>query len=360
MRRVDAPRRDKRRRAAATSPLPPELSVRRLVRRALQIGVVAVAVIVALSTLPGLDEVRERVAGARPGWLLAALALKLASLLAFVVAFRGVYCPRMGWRLSFQIATAEQAANVLLPAGGAGGLALGAWALQRGGMETGHIARRTVAFFLITSLVNFSAIVLAGSALALGVGGSTGRALALVPAAVAAAVVVAVALLPRFLRRGPVSRKRARVLRAVTAGRAMLADGIDDAAALLRVLDPLVIAGAVGYMAFDVGALAAAFEAFGTVPAPGVLVLAYAVGQLGGLIPIPGGIGGVDGGLIAAFVVYGTSAPLATAAVLAYRVVQVGLPAAAGTAGFARLQRTLASSSDPAALCAPMAAGSLR
>jgi len=113
-------------------------------------------------------------------------------------------------------------------------------------------------------------------------------------------------------------------------------------------------------MGFDVGALAAAFAAFGDVPGPAVIVLAYAVGQLGGLIPIPGGIGGVDGGLIAAFVIYGTPAPVATAAVLAYRTVQLGLPAVVGTIGFVRLQRTLAHSSDPAALCAPMAAGALR
>ena len=136
--------------------------------------------------------------------------------------------------------------------------------------------------------------------------------------------------------------------------------GVHDAAALIRARDALVIGGAVGYMVFDAGALAAAFHGFGGVPAPGVLVVAYAVGQLGGLIPIPGGIGGVDGGLIAAFALYGTSASLATAAVLAYRVVQVGLPAAAGTVGFLRLQRTLTNSTNPAALCAPMAAGALR
>ena len=89
-------------------------------------------------------------------------------------------------------------------------------------------------------------------------------------------------------------------------------------------------------------------------------MLAYTIGQLGGLIPIPGGIGGVDGALIAAFVIYGTPAPDATAAVLAYRTIQLGVPAIVGTVGFVRLQRTLARSPDPAALCAPMAAGALR
>jgi hypothetical protein len=40
---------------------------------------------------------------------------------------------------------AEQGANSVLSVSGAGGLALGAWALRRGGMSTEHIGRRTCA-----------------------------------------------------------------------------------------------------------------------------------------------------------------------------------------------------------------------
>ena len=345
--------------SATGTALPPEFNARRLVWRALQIGLVVLVALVAISTLPGLGEVRERFANARPAWLLAVLGLKLGSVLAYVVAFRGIFCPRLGWRLSFQIATSEQAANVLLPTGGAGGLALGAWALQRGGMETGHIARRTVAFFLVTSSVNFAAIILAGVLLTLGFAGSASPALALAPAGLAVLVILAVLLLPRVLP-GGAKRPPGRLRRVVMAARAALADGIHDARALVRAGDPLVIGGALGYMALDVGALGAAFHAFGGGPPLGVLVLAYTLGQLGGLIPVPGGIGGVDGALIAALVIYGTSAPGATAAVLAYRAVQLGLPAIIGTAAFVQLQRTLARSPDPAALCAPMAAGALR
>jgi uncharacterized membrane protein YbhN (UPF0104 family) len=344
---------------ATRTALPPKFDVRHLVRRTVWIGLILLVVLVAVSTLPGLGEVRERFATAQPAWLLGALGLKLGSVLAYVAAFRGVFCPRLDWRLSFEIATSEQAANVLLPTGGAGGLALGAWALQRGGMPTGHIARRTVAFFLITSSVNFAAVILAGVALALGIAGSAPPGLALAPAALAALAVLAVVLLPRVLPEGA-GRPRGWLRGAVTAAVAALADGIHDARALVLAGDPLVIGGAVGYMGLDVGALGAAFHAFGVAPSAGVLVLSYTVGQLGGLIPIPGGIGGVDGGLIGALVVYGISAPEATAAVLAYRTVQLGVPAIVGTVAFVRLQRTLARSSNPTALCAPMAAGALR
>src|SRR5438046_2935471 len=89
----------------------------------------------------------------------------------------------MPWGFSTQVGLSEQAANVLLPAGGAGGLALGAWALNRAGMSSDHIARRTVAFFVITSSTNFVVAVLAGAALLLGVlPGGASTALAAVPA----------------------------------------------------------------------------------------------------------------------------------------------------------------------------------
>lgn len=335
--------------------MPPELDPRHLVRRLALLGLVVLAVGAAVSAIPGLGEVRQRLAHIGPGWLSVALALKLASMLAFVAAFRGVYCHRLAWRLSGEVAAAELAANVLLPTGGAGGLALGAWALQRGGMPTAHIARRTVAFFLITSSVNFAAVIIAGVLLALGLAGSAPLALALVPAALAAAIALAVVALPRVLP-DRASDTDGRLLRGLGTGAAALADGIRDAVALLRSGEPLLLGGAVGYMAFDVATLAAAFHALGDAPAIGTLVLAYAVGQLGGLIPLPGGIGGTDGGLIAAFVIYGTPLAAATAAVLAYRVFQLGLPTLIGTIAFARLRRTLARSSEPAALCAPMAA----
>src|SRR5207248_2410938 len=79
--------------------------------------------------------------------------------LSYVVVFRAVFCQRMRWRLAYQIGIAEQGANSVLSVSGAGGLALGAWALHRGGMSAEHIGRRTVAFFLLTSLANVAFVV---------------------------------------------------------------------------------------------------------------------------------------------------------------------------------------------------------
>ena len=157
----------------------------------------------------------------------------------------------------------EQAANVLLPTGGAGGLALGAWALRRIGMPAERIGRRTVAFFLITSSVNFAAVVVAGLGLAAGVlPGEVALATALVPALLGVPRSRRCAALPRLVGGDRRARRRA-LARALTKAGTYVADGVRDAISLLGSGRPLVVGGAIAYMALDVLALAAVFAAFG-------------------------------------------------------------------------------------------------
>ncbi|MEA2232769.1 MAG: putative heme transporter [Solirubrobacteraceae bacterium] len=320
-------------------------------RLALRLGLIVVVVAalgVAVTSLPGLDELRDRLASASPEWLAIALALQACSCLAFVAAFRGVFCRRLPWRLSYEIAMAAQGTNVLLPSGGAGGLALAAWALRRTGMPAQRLARRTVAFYVLTSSVNFMTAVFAGGALALGLlAGGGSLALTGGPAAAAALVIVVVLALPSILGHDRGQRLSRRAVADALSG------GIADAVMLARSGNPQILAGAVGFMAFDVAALAAAFAAIGALPPIGVLLLGYVVGQLGGLIPLPGGVGGSDGGLIAALVLYGTPLGAAAAAVLAYRAFQLGLPAVLGALSVARLPGVLERAPDVEELYAP-------
>src|SRR5579875_1676358 len=142
--------------------LPDEFDSRHLLRRLIGFGIVIAVVAIAVLSLPGLGTLRHRF-GMIDGRLLVLIALlKLASCLANIVAFRDVFCPQMGWRFSYRLGMAEQAANVLLPTGGAGGLALGAWALHQGGMESERIGRRSVAFFVLTSIPNFAVTAVLG------------------------------------------------------------------------------------------------------------------------------------------------------------------------------------------------------
>jgi len=72
-----------------------------------------------------------------------------------------------------------------------------------------------------------------------------------------------------------------------------------------------------------------------------VILMGYLIGQLGGLLPLPGGIGGIDGGLIGALVVYGAPVAATAAAVLAYRVILFWLPLIVGGAAFVSLRRDM-------------------
>ena len=129
---------------------------------------VAIAVVV-VTLAPGLGELRSRFAQARPVWIVVACAFEVLSVLAYVPAFRAVFCTRMSWATSYKIAVAEEGAGALFPLGGAGSLALGVWALRRGGMPTDEIARKTVAFFLLTSAVPVGMLLLLGAGLATGI-----------------------------------------------------------------------------------------------------------------------------------------------------------------------------------------------
>jgi uncharacterized protein (TIRG00374 family) len=111
-------------------------------------------------------------------------------------------------------------------------------------------------------------------------------------------------------------------------------------------------------MAFDIAALGACFQAFGHSPALGVLVVAYLIGQLGGLIPVPGGIGGIggiEGGLIGTFALYHVPVAESAAAVLGYRALQLWIPGVLGSIAFVQLRSSLRRDSDAATICEPLA-----
>src|ERR1700751_337681 len=85
-----------------------------LVRSAESLAVIAL-VVVAINALPGLDEVRARLQGAAPGWVVAVAVAELGSCAGYLLVFRATFCAQMPWVLSYDIAMAEQAANSLLP-----------------------------------------------------------------------------------------------------------------------------------------------------------------------------------------------------------------------------------------------------
>jgi uncharacterized membrane protein YbhN (UPF0104 family) len=322
--------------------LPPDLQPRSLLRRAL--AVVAFLALAGLVVLlaPGLGEVRDSLADADAGWLVLAVVFEFLSCVSYVLMFRPIFCPRMPWRASWEIGWSELGMGSLVPASGAGGLVLGAWILRQGGMPADHIARRSVAFFLIKSSVNFVAVALIGGLMAVGiVGPHKSLLLTALPAGLAVLSIAAVLWLPRF---GPGEGKPAdagRLRRAAAAVRRTLIDGIAEAVQIVRWRSWLVLIGAVGYWAWDNAVLWAAFHAFGSSPPVTVILMGYLVGQLGGALPLPGGLVGIDLGLFGMLVAFGTPLAATAAAVLIYRVILFWLPLLVGGVAFASLRRGL-------------------
>jgi uncharacterized protein (TIRG00374 family) len=338
---------------------PEQLSAHKVRSRLLVVlGLIAVVVAVVV-LLPGLGELRTRLEHASVGWLLVGVGLKVLSGFGYIAVFRMVFCRRMSWRVSYQVGMSELGANALFPTGGAGGLALGAWALKRGGMPAEDIARRTVAFFLLTSVPNVLGVIVIGLLRATGaVGGEGNLLLTALPAAIAAGAVVLALQAGRIARRWgrrlerrgrELSRRKQLLMKTLTA----LGEGVQGAVALLREGNVVLIAGLVAYLAFDVMIVWATFHALGPTPPLAILWMAYLIGELGGLIPIPGGIGGVDAGLVGTLALYDVSLASATGAVLAYRAIALWVPAVLGGIAFLFLRRTLRDEAQEIALCAP-------
>jgi uncharacterized protein (TIRG00374 family) len=176
-----------------------------------------------------------------------------------------------------------------------------------------------------------------------------------VPAAGALLVIGAILLVPRLGPGDGPAAEAGRTRRALAQVRGAIVDGTGEAVEIVRSREGLVIAGSLGYWAWDNAVLWATFHAFGFSPPITVIMMGYLIGQLGGLLPLPGGLGGIDGGLIGTLIVYGTPAAATAAAVLTYRVILFWLPLILGAAAFITLRRALNTPGRPELCVVPAA-----
>ena len=305
-----------------------------------------------LPKLLGLKETWNRIQHGNGWWLGLAAVLEVCSFFGYVALFRAVFIrgkTRIGWRESYQITMSGLAATRLFAAGGAGGIALTAWALRRSGMAPRVVATRMVAFLALLYGVYMASLVIVGLGLYTGLfpgGGSF--ALTVVPAIFGASAIVvflAVSLLPgdfdRLVKRwtkgsGKIGRAAARLATAPAAAAA----GVRTAIELVRSRDVYLL-GAVAWWGFDIAVLWACLHAFGLSPPKGVIIMSYFLGMLGNTLPLPGGIGGVDGGMIGALTAFGVSVEGAVVAVLAYRAFAFWLPTLPGAVAYLQLRKTV-------------------
>ena len=260
---------------------------------------------------------------------------------------------RLDVRASYQITMAGLAATRIFSAAGAGGIAVTYWALRKAGMPRRRSACRMVAFLVLTYVPYLLALVVCGVLLRTGVlPGSNPVGGTIVPAAVAGGllgILLLIALIPQDLERRlhnfARGYRRARFVARIGAAPATLATGVRTAIAYVRHpgRGALAVVGAIGFWAANIGVLWASFEAFGGHVPFGVLVQGFFVGMAANLIPSPaGGVGSVDAGMIAAFLLFDIPSEVVFPAVLCYRVIAFWLPIPPGIVAYFQLRKTVA------------------
>jgi uncharacterized protein (TIRG00374 family) len=322
---------------------------------------IIVAIYVVFPELVGLDDALRKLDEATWYWVVIAIGFNVAAFGAYVALFRGVLGGtrdddvhrRLDLRASYLITMAGLAATRIFSAAGAGGIVLTYWALRKAGMPRRRSACRMVAFLVLTYGVYTFALVIFGILLRTHVlPGDAPFGGTVVPAmlsAIAIAVFLLIALIPDDVERRIQSfaggYRRTRYLTRFAKGPAAVASGVRTAIDFVR--NPnrgaLAVGGAVGFWAANICVLWACFEAFGGDVPFAVLVQGFFVGMAANLIPSPaGGVGSVDAGMIAAFVLFGIDESTVFPAVLAYRVIAFWLPIPPGIVAFFQLRTTVA------------------
>ncbi len=317
------------------------------------VGVAAIAGFIqfVVPQLSALGPTLHRLRAGDPKWLGFGVVLEALSLGGYIALFRTIFSchgVRIGWKASYQITMAGVVATKLFAAAGAGGVALTVWALRASGLSARRVARRVLALEFFLYGVYAGSLVIVGVGLRSGL--FAGRApwtLTIAPAVLGATVIVVLlsmrALPNDFERRmKPLAgaRRGRRLLARIASAPWAVHDALGIAFSLIRERKPWLI-GAIAYWGFDIATLWTCFHAFGSPPPVAVLVMAYFVGALANALPLPGGLGGVEAGMIGAFLAFGTHASLAILAVLSYRLISFWLPTVPGAAAYLQLRRTV-------------------
>jgi uncharacterized membrane protein YbhN (UPF0104 family) len=309
-------------------------ATKRLWTGLLSLGVLIALAVGLLLAVPGLHSVGREISHMGIGWVILAIALEAFSCVGYVIAFLQVF-DRAPVRFGARVALSELAFGAAVSLGGVGSIAVGALLLIERGAHPGRVAERSAVLFLMTSAINVITLMGAGLLLWLGVlPGKHNLLLSLLPGGIGVMMLVLFASLPWLCERLIPNRtgKAAVSLRAT-------ADTVRATRQVLVTWDWRFL-GAWIYLWADIFVLVVCFWALGLHPPISTIVLAYQIGYLSNFVPIPGGIGVLDGSFVAMFVLYGVAASKATAATVVYHAISLWVPAMWGTVAFLLLRRT--------------------
>jgi len=276
-------------------------------------GVLSVGVLVVVAP-PG--QVIDTIADMNPLWLLAAVALEIGSCLSYVVIFRRFF-PEPPRCVGREVAWLAMGAGAVLPGGNFSSAATTGWLLRDHGIGARRLIERCGALLCFLTLFGFLVNGVAGAFLLVGVGhGPHDLAHAGIPILVSLFVLgcagAAMLIGRHYGARAPAVARSA-------------AASLEGAwAAVCR--GHWRMLGAVGFLCLDMAALWAACRATGHPLGLLALAVAYFIGYLATMIPVPAGLGVLDSGLAGALVLYGFSPAASVGAVLVYHAIAVWIP----------------------------------
>lgn len=255
-----------------------------------------------------------------PLWLLGAVGFEVGSCLSYVVIFRRFF-PEPPRRTSRQVAWIAMGASAVLPGGNLSSPATIGWLLRHHGIGTRRLVERCGALLSFVILFGFAINGLAGAFLMVRIGsgphdlGHSGIPI-LVSLLVIGSAVAAMLLGRRYRGRGAAT---ARSIAASLEGAWQSASNPH-----WRLL------GAAGFTCLDIAALWAVCRATGHHLGPLALAVAYFIGYVATLVPMPAGLAVLDSGLAGALVLYGFSPAASVSAVLVYHAISVWVPGLGG------------------------------
>jgi uncharacterized membrane protein YbhN (UPF0104 family) len=281
------------------------------------LGLLAVA---ALFWVAPPGQVIDSIGDMDPTWLVAAVALELGSCLCYVIVFRRFF-PEPPRPVTRQVAWIAMGAGAVLPGGNFSSAATTGWLLRHHGIGARRLAERCGALLSFLILFGFLINGLAGAFLLLGIGrGPHDLEHSGIPILVSV-FVISVAATGMLVGR----RYRGRAAATVRS----LAASLEGAWESLWRPHWRMLGGA-GFLWLDMAALWAACRATGHPVGVLALSVAYFIGYLATMIPMPAGLAVLDSGLAGALVLYGFSPAASVGAVLAYHAISVWVPGLGG------------------------------
>jgi uncharacterized membrane protein YbhN (UPF0104 family) len=307
------------------------LARRKLSRRWRRVATIVVGAIsaAAIVWVAPPAKVLEQIAHMNVAWMLGAVALELGSCLSYVIVFR-YFFPEPRRSEGRRVAWISMGAGAVLPGGNISSAAATGLLLRRQGVRTRQLVARCAALLCLLTAFGFAVNGAAGLLLLAGVpDGPLDLSHAGIPVIVSAVVLSAAAatalVTRRFGERTPVA------IRGVAVG----VEG-----AWTAVKNPgWRLLGAAGFLCLDMAALWATCAATGHHLGFLAVLIAYCIGYLATMIPMPAGLGVLDSGLAGALVLYGLSAPASVGAVLVYHAISIWVPGVGGVIAWLSTRR---------------------